>query len=357
MERNINVIWDIRGMNKRRVLSNEVAELAGLWLAEGDDKTAYEITITNNCFELIDFSYRTLKQLFKAENYRIYVYLPDKDYPLKENLPDVTVKKYTDKRARTPYFILRLANVKIVKEWKNQVDYICSKKKFYASILRGFFAGEGNIKTGSHKNRTIRIAQKERIEIIDRILDYFEIEWKFSKEGRSYEIVGRKNWEKLVKIKIADLHPDKKKKFWRTYESYTQWHYKKHHIRDKILTYLNEPKTSLELAENFKRSQARIQDVLTELKKENKIKNYRVRSRDYWLKKDSKFIPVSKRKKTILDYLKNPKRTYQISNALKIDKKATLRRLRELNNLGLVKRDNYYWYKTPTSSEVMVCEE
>lgn len=356
MERKINVIWDMCNMNKGWVLSDEVAELAGLWLAEGDDKTRWEITITNNVFDLILFSYKTLNKIFKADNYRIYVYLPKKDYNLEEKLPPVAVKKYVDKRATKPYFILRLADIKKVRVWRTIVNEVCSQEKFYASILRGFFAGEGNIKTGSHKNRTIRIAQKERIEIMDKILNHFWIEWKFSKKGRSYEIVGRKNWEKLAKIKIADLHPDKKKKFWNVYESYKQWHYKKHHIRDNVLNYLSEPKTSLELAEQFDRGQARIQDVLIDLKKEGKIKDFVVRSKHYWLTTESNLVPISNRKKTILDCLASPKRTCEIAKTLKIDGKSALRRLRELDGLGLVSRNDYYWHKIQTNNEVMVCE-
>lgn len=344
-------------MRREWKISNSVAELVGLWLAEGDNKTNREITITNNVFDLILFSYKTLKKLFRAENYRIYIYLPSENYLLKEKLPKVAIRKYVDKRARKPYFILRLANVEIVKKWKRIVSEVCSQEKLYAPIVRGFFAGEGNIKTGSHKNRTIRIAQKERMELIDKILDYFEIEWKFSKNERSYEIIGRKNWEKLAEIKIADLHSEKKIRFWNAYNSYMQWHYKKHHIRNNILCYLDKPKTSLELAEQFDRSQARLQDILIDLKKEGKIRNFQVRSKNYWLKNDSKIIPISKRKKTILDCLSIPRRTCEITGILKIDEKGTLRRLRELNNLGLVSRNNYHWYKLPIDYEVMICEQ
>ncbi len=82
---------------RKRHLSTDVAELVGLWLAEGDSKSANEITITNNCFLLIQSSYRVLKHIFNAENFRLYIYLPEKEYMLHENLPKINIRKYVDK--------------------------------------------------------------------------------------------------------------------------------------------------------------------------------------------------------------------------------------------------------------------
>jgi predicted transcriptional regulator len=337
-------------------LSSEVAELAGLWIAEGDDKTEYEITITNNCFPLIKFSYKILKKLFKPKNFRIYIYTSKKRQMIKERMPEAKIRRYVDKRATKPYFILRVANVGFVKEWKKIVQEICKQQQFYPEILRGFFAGEGNIKTGTHSNRTVRIAQKNRIDIIDKMLNYFKIEWKFSPQDRSYEIVGRQNWEKLAKINIADLHPVKKKSFWNVYNSYRQWHYKKHHIRDKTVSQLSKPKTSDELAIQFNRSVSRIRQILSRLKKVGGVKNYRVGSKTYWVKSDANIIPVSKRKKAILNFLAKPKRTYQIATYLDLDEKSVFRRLTELKKLGLVSREEYYWHKIDTDAEVRLCE-
>ena len=355
MKREINVNVDDINM-KNMYFSDDTAELVGLWVAEGDDRSKNEITITNNSFELIEFSYNILYKLFKAENYRLYVYLPDKNQKVNINLPIRNIRYYLDIRANKPYFILRIANVKFMKEWRKLVGEICIGKGFYAAILRGFFAGEGNIKTGSHSDRTLRIAQKEPIELINQILKYFNIEFRFSKRGRSYEIFGRKNWEKLADINIADLHPIKKKKFWEVYSSYKQWHYEKHHIRNTILNYLNKPRTSSEIAKKFNRSQSRIQSILTKLKREGGIKNFRVRSRDYWLSVNSRIIPISGTKMKIMNLLDKPKKIYEIANNLQIDEKSVSRRLNELKELGLVDREGYGWNKNTNNMEVLVCD-
>ena len=337
-------------------LSTDVAELVGLWLAEGDNKSTNEITITNNCFPLIQSSYLVLQRIFNAENFRLYIYLPEKECILHENLPQINIKKYVDKRARKPYFILRLANVKFVDEWRRIVREAGINKRLYAAILRGFFAGEGNLKTGLHHNRVVRISQKAPIALIDKILAHFGIQSRFSESERSYVITGRKNWEILAKIRIADLHPDKKKKFWEMYSSFKQWHYGKHHIRNEVLKHLTQPKTSFELALQFGRSRAHLSEKLSILKKEGKIMNYRVRSKDYWIKKDAKLIPVSKRKKAILECLESPKRLYEIAELMKTGPKATSHRLVEMKRMGLISKNGDYWHKLPTDNRVEVYE-
>jgi len=341
-----------RGMNYTKA----TAELVGLWLAEGDRKSIREITITNNCFDLIRASYKTLTQLFNANNFRIYVYLPKKGSMAKNPLPTVITRYYVDLRARKPYYILRLANTQLVRQWKAIVAAVCRQERLYGAILRGVFAGEGNIKTGSHCNRMLRIAQKNPLPVIDGILNHFNVEWQFLESESGYVISGRQNWQKLARIRIADLHPIKKKRFWAVYNSYVQWHYKNHHIQRNILSHLNEPKSSAQLARYFKRSQARLQRVLCHLKNEGKIQNYVVQSRCYWVKSDSNLILISKRKKMILGCLMKPLRTFQIARAVQIDGKSALRRLRELKRLGLVSRNDYYWYTIPTSMKVRVCE-
>ncbi len=160
-----------------------------------------------------------------------------------------------------------MANVKFVEEWKRIVIETCADKHLYAAILRGFFAGEGNLKTGSHRHRAVRISQKAPTSIIDGILAHLCIQSRFSECERSYVITGRKNWEILAKIRIADLHPDKKKKFWEMYSSFKQWHYGKYYIRNEVLKHLTRPKTSSELALHFGRSKAHLSEKLSMLKK------------------------------------------------------------------------------------------
>ena len=57
----------------------QLAECAGLWLAEGDNKTNSEITFTNNCLELILFFRQVIEEIYKGSNKpRLYIYSPNK---------------------------------------------------------------------------------------------------------------------------------------------------------------------------------------------------------------------------------------------------------------------------------------
>ncbi|MEM5778387.1 MAG: hypothetical protein QXD43_05875 [Candidatus Aenigmatarchaeota archaeon] len=262
----------------------KLAECVGLWLAEGDNKSKLEITITNNCWDIIIYFHFLMKKLFKDIKPRIYVYDSNK-YFKKINLDNIRFRYYIDRRAKKTYYIYRIADVKIVKMWHKIIKKIKLKKYLYEHILRGFFAGEGNLKEGSHSNRTIRIAQGKSNNFLEAILKKLGVDFKFSQRERSYVITGRKNWSILAQKRIADLHPIKKSKFWRIFNSYKQWHYPRNFIINNILNYLDEPRSSKQLTYEFNRSQDRIQQVLTRLKKENKVINFRIRSTDYWIKR------------------------------------------------------------------------
>ena len=155
-------------MKSSILTKNEIAECVGLWLAEGDNKTKYEITFTNNCWELIELFFTRILELFKGYRFnpRIYVYSPDEHcYPL--FCPGFVIKNYIDKRATRTYFIFRIASVELVKIWKKLVDDYTYYGKYSSDILRGFFAGEGNLKSSSHNSKMIRIAQKEPKPFVD----------------------------------------------------------------------------------------------------------------------------------------------------------------------------------------------
>ena len=59
------------------------------------------------------------------------------------------------------------------------------------------------------------------------------------------------------------------------------FNWKKYFIAENLVAFLDEPKSARELALLFRRSPARICEILTELKKEGIINNFRVRSCDY----------------------------------------------------------------------------
>jgi predicted transcriptional regulator len=332
--------------------SVKMAECVGLWLAEGDDKTKSEITFTNNSEMLIRLFYRMLRNTFPDGKFRLYVYSPNSKYNL--TLSGCRIRVYKDIRATKPYYILRYASVKDVIKWKKIVSRITSQRKYFPHILRGFFAGEGNIKVGSHSSRAIRIAQKEPLKIIDSILNSLIITYKFSSSERAYRITGRANWEKFYKHKIYTLHPEKKKRFLAAWTSYKEIHYPNNFIRNTIFNHLSTPKTCRELAKIFNRKPATLQDVLCELKRNGKVKNYKCRSTDYWLNYDSKIIVISYRKKEILDMIfRKPSRVSEISRFIEVDGKSVKRRLQEMERLGLAVHNGYLWMHTPTQKEVV----
>jgi transposase len=336
----------------------EIAECVGLWLAEGDSKTEREITFTNNSFPLVKFFSKIILQIFKDSHIkpRTYVYSPKKE-KINVLLKHVQINYYIDKRAKKPYFLFRIASVKAVKEWRILVQEITQKKKFYTSILRGFFAGEGNIKSiNYHNQRVVRIAQKEPDELIEKLLKYHCVEYKFSYHERAYVISGVWNWDKLAAIKIAELHPIKNEKFWKIYDSYKEIHFPNNYIRNNILRLLIKPYTSLELAEIFNRSHARLQEILILFKKEGTLQRYKIGSNAYWIRTDQKKILISRIKQKYLCSLKKRKKKItELAKEFNICWKTAYRRLFELQKLHLVQQDDSgFWEYVPTSKEVIV---
>ncbi|MBU4124279.1 MAG: hypothetical protein KKI14_02340, partial [Nanoarchaeota archaeon] len=189
--------------------SENTAKCVGLWLAEGDSKTKYEITFTNNCWDTIELFHETMKNIFKEICPRIYVYFPSKENITDYNYENIRFRYYIDERANKPYYIYRIGNVNFTKNWHNIINDTKTKKELYKYILQGFFAGEGNIKTGSHSNRTVRISQGTRNMYVENILNYFNIKYNYSNTERSYVITGRKNWEILNSLDLSILNKEK----------------------------------------------------------------------------------------------------------------------------------------------------
>jgi len=334
---------------------DKIAECAGLWLAEGDNKCNNEITFTNNEFSLVQFFHHNIKELFS--NYvfriRIYVYTPTKEnivVPLEVD----RINRYIDKRATKPYYIWRLASVKLNKKWKDVVSFYKNNPQYYPPILRGFFAGEGSIKSTSHNSRSITISQKKDL-FLEKLLNLLNIEFAYRPENRTYSITHKYNWDKLAKIKLADLHPIKKDKFWKVYNEFKEEHYKDHYIRDNVFKLLIKPYSSARLAIMFNRSQARIQDILIDLKKKKIVNNFRVGSKGYWIRNDQDTIIISKLKKRYLDLLdKGGNTTKEIAKYFKVNDRSAFRRLKELEKLGLVKRkEDKEWIKEKTRKKVI----
>ena len=342
---------DNENFNKR------VAECVGLWLAEGDNKTIREITFTNNCLDLIQFFHKTILNIFKDHTFEvgIYIYSPRVEtmtLPFK----NCKINRYIDTRATKPYFIWRLFSTEIVKKWKDIVEGVVNDQESYENILRGFFAGEGNIKVGSHNHRSLRIAQGKPSKLVESILDQLNIKYRYSKDERSYTISGKTNWDKCAVFKIADLHPLKKSRFLKIYSEFIEEHYPKNYLKNNLLKVLVNPKTASELSYLFKRSLARMSEVLVELKKLDHVENYKVRSKDYWIRKDQNKIIISSVKLNYLNILKNAKMsTKEISKEFNVCWQSSFRRLKELEKLGLVKIDkNKNWSIQKTKRGIVV---
>ncbi|MEK6927758.1 MAG: LAGLIDADG family homing endonuclease [Nanoarchaeota archaeon] len=336
-------------------INKKVAECVGLWLAEGSQHSQYEITFTNNCFELIEFFSSTMNIIFKNFNYnpRIYVYTRDGSKP-EVLIKDHVIKYYIHKRATKPYYIFRIASVEMVKKWREIINNFLSRDIYFKYILRGFFAGEGNIHTGKKGVRVIRISQKERKEFIDNLLNHFNLNYNFTSSNRMYNISNKRNWDIFAKNNLADLHPLKKEKFWNAYRGYKQEHYDKLYLKNKLLTLFNSPINTKKLAKIMKRSQSRITETLVDLKKEGKIINYRVGSVDFWTN-NSNIIIISKVKDAYLKFLKTPMKTSEFAKYFKVTWASSSKRLNELKRLNLVKfGDNGKWEKILTQKLVHV---
>ena len=324
-------------------------------MAEGDTKTKREITFTNNLPELIIFFHNTIKNNFDIKNQpRIYVYSSSKNKKIV--LPVGVIHKfYTDRRAKKPYFIYRIAGVKFIEKWHKIVNEFTQKPEFFQFILQGVFAGEGNIKfIESSRSRVVRIAQGKPDQLLEKILTHFQIDFKFSNIERSYVISGRFNLEKLAKLNISVLNAIKKKKFEKMLASYKQRHYPKNFLKKEIYSSLLIPHTSLQLSKRFDRSQARITRVLCSLRKEKKVMYFRVRSKSYWIQSNKKVVIISKRKEQILKILDLPKKTSGVASASSVSWKASYKRLNELKKLNLVKRVDKVWQKVPNDKKVIV---
>lgn len=333
-----------------------IAECVGLWLAEGCRKTNREITFTNSQFCLIEHFHCTITKLFQQFNFRtrIYVYTPHETYvpvPLEVD----KVNRYIHPRATRPYFIWRLASVHLTSMWKNIVHEYMNDVKYYPCILRGFFAGEGHVKMGSKCSRILRVSQNKD-EFVEKLLSQLGISFSYTPGNRCYNISSKWNWDIFARLRIADLHPEKKERFWGSYREFNEEHYPNHFLRNAIMEILIEPKTSKELSVLFSRSHARVTELVVDLKSEKLIREFKVGSHNYWIRNDQRKIIVSHLKERYLNLVKQrPLTTTQMAKYFNVDYKSSLRRLKELEKLGLVTRDpDKTWVKLKVCKEVVV---
>lgn len=335
--------------------NKRIAECIGPWLSEGSTKSNSEITFTNNCLELIDLFYNTIKKLFRHELFNLRIYVYSKDGRI-VNLPynDCAYKYYVHKRATKPFFILRLASVRLVRQWRKIVDKYGADYNLVPYILRGFFAGEGNLYHGKKASRRLRIAQGKPHKKIENMLNSLNLIYLFNQKERSYNFTSKYNWDIFKKLKLAELHPDKKLRFNNIYNSFKETHYKNNFLENSVYKKLNKPRTSRELARVFNRSIARIQDIVMLLKKRGKINKFGIGSKVYWTNKLD-IILISTLNYNYLNVLKKEMRTSDIAKEFKVCWKSSFKILKHLERLNLIRRkENGKWIKIPNKKRVIV---
>ncbi len=317
-----------------------LSECVGLWIAEGDSTSTREITFTNNCVPLLVHFHQNLSKHFNYRNSpRLYEYSPDS--PTDFSIEGARKRYYVDKRARKPYYIYRVADAVSLREFRAFVDEVTVRPECFADILRGIIAGEGNIKyDASQHSRTVRIAQKERMPLIEKMLDAMEITYSFDASSRQYEIGGVENMERLEALDLVSLHPQKKQAFEAMMKTSKQRHLPRGELKNIVFELLAVPLTSSALAKKLTKSQARIQEVLAELELEGKIRQYRAYSWCYWVRNDANLLIISTIKEQILDSISdNPKTAAEIVREVGSSYRAVRKRLDELKSLQLVRRD------------------
>jgi len=151
------------------------------------------------------------------------------------------------------------------------------------------------------------------------------------------------------------LHPIKRERFWKIFYSFKEEHYPNNSLKKKILNVLDKPHTSSELAKKFKRSQARIQDILIPLKKEGKLRAFKVKSKYYWVKTEQQIIVTSKVKERYLNSLKRRNKiTSELAKEMNVCWKSAHNRIIELQKLKMIKKNlDGSWENVNTKKEVI----
>jgi predicted transcriptional regulator len=224
----------------------------------------------------------------------------------------------------------------------------------YQGLLQGFFAGEGNLKTGEHGARALRIAQGARLNLLEKILRYYELPIHYESSGRNCVIWGRENLEKLFLLGVSELHLKKHAKFISMLASYKQRHYSRNLANQIVLKALANPLTARQVAESIGRTRSRAIAILRQLRNKNQVEMFKVRSSYYWMRVDCNSIVISFEKSRILDTLDHPLRTFEIANILGIESGNARRRLAELTRLGLVQKRNSNWCRIEVRKRVIV---
>lgn len=334
-------------------ITEEVAECVGLWLAEGDNKTTRELTFTNNCLDLILFFKENISNIYTGNNKPLlYIYSPIKRQLFKELDGFKKINFYIDTRANRPYYIYRLNDSNFLKYWKKLVKITTKNKKMYNNILRGIFAGEGNIKHNiKAHSRSIRISAKAPNILIEKMLNFYKINYKFDFSNRMYSINAR-YLDISRKIRLTELHPEKGARFDKMMNSFSEKHYKPLELKSLLLKELTKFKTTKQLSKKFKRSELRISEVLQKLKKEDKIDWIKIKQNRFWVDKviKNEYLLVEKRR--IISKLMLNSYT-SIGKNIGLYRKSISRRFKSYEEENLIQRHNGWWKLTEKGQKLV----
>ena len=112
--------------------------------------------------------------------------------------------------------------------------------------------------------------------------------------------------------------------------------------------------TAREIAARVNRTQSRVTNLLTNLRREGKVTKFKVRSTYYWIKSDRQRLVISSEKSGILGALSRPLRLSEIARTLSRDPKSVSRRLAELSEPDLVEKVNSNWRKIEVQKRVII---
>ena len=346
----------VMSRSRNRIVPNltyRTAQAVGLWLAEGDKRALYLVTFTNNQPCLIAFFHRVASRVLQPSSLpRVAVYLPSTDTPYAQPVRPAHYRTYVDNRANRPYYIYRIYGAVLAKKWRLIVRKICKNESNYRPIFQGFFAGEGNVKEGSHGSRAVRIAQGKPNQFVEKMLNHFGITYDYGGH-REYTVCGRANLEKFLDLELTILHPSKYKRFMNMMATFRQRHYRKHALELLVFARLRVPMTTKELASGLGRSTSRLNQVLRKMKARGIVRMYHVNSLYYWVRADTRTTVISKQKMRILQLLEIGQRVRQLAASLGRTDKAVRHRLHELEHLGLVGFQNPFWVRKQTEYGVI----
>ncbi|MHA2023663.1 MAG: hypothetical protein ACTSWQ_08390, partial [Candidatus Thorarchaeota archaeon] len=194
-----------------------------------------------------------------------------------------------------------------------------------------------------------------RSHFVEDMLNCLNITFTYELKRRSYVISGWQNWSILAKLRIADMHPRKRERFWDIFAEFQEIHYSPGYLKKQIARRLDNPLSVEHLASFFNRSNARISETLVELKKEGAAKYFKVGSRTVWVSTDKDIVVISKVKQRYLDLIDTGlKRTHEFAKELHVCHKSAKNRLSELEKLGIVNYDCFVWQRLNTKEEALI---